>query len=100
MGIETSFALTYTALVETGILTLTQLVEKMSWNPAQILKSDRGTLQEGHPADVVIADIDTEYEIDKTKFASKGRNTPFDGWKVKGKILYTICDGKIVYQEV
>ena len=100
VGIETSFALTYTALVETGILTLTQLVEKMSWNPAQILKSDRGTLQEGHPADVVIADIDTEYEIDKTKFASKGRNTPFDGWKVKGKILYTICDGKIVYQEV
>ena len=72
----------------------------MSWNPAQILKSDRGTLQEGHPADVVIADIDTEYKIDKTKFASKGRNTPFDGWKVKGKILYTICDGKIVYQEV
>ena len=98
VGIETSFALSYTALVETGILTISQLIEKMSWNPAQILGSDRGTLQKGHPADIVIADIDHEYKIDKNEFASKGRNTPFDGWKVKGKILYTICDGKIVYQ--
>mgnify|MGYP002537083156 CR=1 FL=1 len=98
VGIETSFALSYTALVETGILTISQLIEKMSWNPAQILGIDRGTIQEGHPADVVIADIDHEYTIDKSEFASKGRNTPFDGWKVKGKILYTICDGKVVYQ--
>ena len=98
VGIETSFALSYTALVETGILTISQLIEKMSWNPAQILGSDRGTLQKGHPADIVIADIDHEYKIDKNEFASKGRNTPFDGWKVKGKILYTICDGKVVYQ--
>ena len=85
VGIETSFALSYTALVETGILTISQLIEKMSWNPAQILGSDRGTLQKGHPADIVIADIDHEYKIDKNEFASKGRNTPFDGWKVKGK---------------
>lgn len=98
VGIETSFALSYTALVETGILTISQLIEKMSWNPAQILGSDRGTLQKGHPADIVIADIDHEYKIDKNEFASKGRNTPFNGWKVKGKILYTICDGKVVYQ--
>ena len=65
VGIETSFALSYTALVETGILTISQLIEKMSWNPAQILGSDRGTLQKGHPADIVIADIDHEYKIDK-----------------------------------
>ena len=100
VGIETSFALSYTALVETGILTISQLIEKMSWNPAQILGSDRGTIQKGHPADIVIADIGHEYKIDKNEFASKGRNTPFDGWKVKGKILYTICDGKVVYQNV
>ncbi len=75
--------MSYTALVETGILTISQLIEKMSWNPAQILGSDRGTLQKGHPADIVIADIDHEYKIDKNEFASKGRNTPFDGWKVK-----------------
>lgn len=99
VGIETSFALSYTALVETKILTLKQLVEKMSWNPAQILGRESGTIQVGHPADVVIADVEHEYKIDKADFASKGKNTPFDGWKVKGKILYTICDGKIVYQE-
>lgn len=98
VGIETSFALSYTALVETGLLTIGQLVEKMSWNPAKILKSERGTIQTGHPADIVIADVEHEYTIDKEQFASKGRNTPFDGWKVKGKILYTICDGKIAYE--
>ena len=87
VGIETSFALSYTALVETGILTISQLIEKMSWNPAQILGSDRGTLQKGHPADIVIADIDHEYKIDKNEFASKGRNTPLtDGSKGKNSL--------------
>lgn len=99
VGIETSLALTYTELVEKGELTLMELVEKMCWNPARILKSQAGTLQEGHPADVIIVDFDKEYEIDRKQFASKGRNTPFDGWKVKGRVLYTICDGRIVYQE-
>ena len=99
VGIETSFALTYTALVETGILTMKQLVEKMSWNPAQILGLECGTLQEGHPADVIVVDIEQEYTINKDEFVSKGKNTPFDGWKVKGKVLCTICDGKIVYQD-
>ncbi len=99
VGIETSFALTYTALVETGILTMKQLVEKMSWNPAQILGLECGTLQEGHPADVIIVDTEKEYTINKDEFVSKGKNTPFDGWKVKGKVLCTICDGKIVYQD-
>lgn len=98
VGIETSFALTYTELVEKGVLTLMQLVEKMSWNPAQILGLDCGTLAEGHPADVIVADISHPYVIDKKKFLSKGHNTPFDGWTVKGKVLYTICDGKIVYE--
>lgn len=99
VGIETSFALTYTYLVEKGILTMKQLVEKMCWNPAQILGLESGTLQEGHPADVILVDVEKEYTIDKEAFASKGRNTPFDGWKVKGKVLTTICDGKIVYQD-
>ena len=99
VGIETSFALSYTALVETGVLTLSQLVEKMSYNPAQILKLPCGTLQKGHPADVVIADIKHPYTIRKADFVSKGRNTPFEGKEVKGKILYTICDGKIVYKD-
>lgn len=99
VGLETSLALTYTELVEKGVLTELQLVEKMSWNPAQILGLDCGTIQAGHPADVIIVDVKQEYMIDKNTFASKGKNTPFDGWKVKGKVLYTICGGKVVYQE-
>ena len=50
-------------------------------------------------ADVILVDIEHPYKIDKNKFASKGRNTPFDGWEVKGRVLYTLCDGKIIYQE-
>ena len=99
VGIETSFALSYTALVETGVLTLSQLVEKMSYNPAKILNLPCGPLQEGHPADVVIADIKHPYTIHKADFVSKGKNTPFEGKEVKGKILYTICDGKVVYTD-
>ena len=48
---------------------------------------------------MILVDIEHPYKIDKNKFASKGRNTPFDGWEVKGRVLYTLCDGKIIYQE-
>ena len=99
VGIETSFALSYTALVETGILTLSQLVEKMSYNPAKILGLDKGSLAEGKIADVVIIDPNEEYVIDKNTFASKGRNTPFHGRTVRGKVKVTICDGKVVYKD-
>jgi dihydroorotase len=98
VGIETSLALTYTELVENGVLSLQQMVEKMSWNPAQILGLPCGTLQEGHPADLIVVDTEETYAIDRKTFASKGRNTPFDGWKVRGRVLYTICDAQIVYK--
>lgn len=98
VGLETSFAISYSELVETGILTITDLVEKMSLNPAKILGIDSGTIQEGHPADVIVVDPNAEYTIDKNKFVSKGKNTPFHGRRVKGKILYTICDSTIVYE--
>lgn len=98
VGLETSLPLTYTELVEKKVLTLKQMVEKMCWNPAQILGLESGTIQEGHPADVIIVDTENAYVIDRNKFVSKGHNTPFDGWKVKGKVLCTICDGKIVYE--
>ena len=68
--------LSYTALVETGILTLSQLVEKMSYNPAQILNLPCGTLQKGHPADVIIADIKNSYTIHKTDFLFPKAKTP------------------------
>jgi len=98
IGLETAFSLTWTELVMTNKLTCRQLVEKMSVNPAKILGIDRGGLNEGEVADVVIADPGTEYVIDKEKFLSKGRNTPFHGRKVRGRILYTIVSGIIKYE--
>lgn len=99
VGLETAAALTYTELVETGLLTPMQMAEKMSGNPARILKLEsRGSLAKGMEADVVILDPKAEYVIDAKKFVSKGRNTPFNGRKVKGKIVATICSGAVVYR--
>lgn len=98
VGLETAFSIAYTELVKTGILTKSQLVEKMSLNPARILGIDRGCIGEGKIADIVIADSDAEYTIDRRDFLSKGINTPFAGRKVNGRILYTIVSGKIIYE--
>ena len=97
-GIETSLCRTYTGLVLTGILTPMQMVEKMSYNPAKIAGIDRGTLLPGRPADIIIVNVDDEIVIDRNNFVSKGHNTPFDGYKVKGIVEYTIVGGKIVYK--
>ena len=99
VGLETSLPLIYTGLVEKGILTLGQMIEKMCLNPARILGVDGGTIAPGHRADVLIVDTQTEYEIDKNSFVSKGKNTPFHGWKVKGKVKYTICNGKVIWED-
>lgn len=99
VGLETSAALTYTELVEKGIITPMQMAEKMSWNPAKILGlHDRGSVSEGKIADVVIFDPEKEYTIDKNTFLSKGKNTPFHGRKVKGEVVCTIAGGRIVYE--
>ena len=74
-----------------------QMAEKMSTNPAKILGVDRGTIQTGKMADLVIFDPQAEYEIDPSKFAGKGHNTPFAGRKVSGLVKYTIVDGAVVY---
>ncbi len=89
VGEETAFALTVTELVENGYLTKMQLVEKMSYNPAKILGIDKGRLEVGKAADLVIADFDESYEIDVQTFVSKGKNSPFHGRKVKGRIYQT-----------
>lgn len=100
VGLETSACLTYTELVEKGILTPMQMAEKMSYNPARILGlEDKGSVSPGKTADLVIFDPAAEYKIDKNTFLSKGKNTPFDGYPVKGKVRCTIADGKIVYNE-
>lgn len=98
VGSETAFALSLTELVKTGLITPRQLVEKMSTNPAKVLASDRGCLAEGRVADLVIADQEAVYTIDKNKFYSKGKNTPFHGRKVTGRVEYTFVAGKLVFE--
>ena len=98
VGLETSVPLVITELVDKGILTPMQMAEKMSYNPAKIIGLDKGTLTEHKTADITIIDPNIEYTINKNTFITKGRNTPFDGKKVKGKVKYTICDGNIVYK--
>lgn len=99
VGLETMASLTYTELVEPGILTPMQMAEKTSYNPAQILGlTDKGAIAEGKIADIVVFDPSVEYVIDKNTFYSKGKNTPFHGRKVKGDVRYTLVDGRVVYE--
>ncbi len=95
-GLETSLALGITELVDKKYLTMPELMEKMSLNPARLYNLDCGRMKAGAPADLVIFDPDEEFTVDK--FHSKADNSPFKGWKLKGKTRYTICEGKVVYQ--
>lgn len=101
VGLETSASLTYTALVDTGVLSIQQMVQKMSTNPAKVLGVDdcKGYVQIGKDADLVIFDPNVEYVVDVEEFASKGKNTPFAGRKVKGRVRATIVDGRLVYED-
>lgn len=100
VGLETSVPLTITELVDKGWITPMQMAEKMSYNPAKILHlEDKGSLQPGKTADVVIINPKEEYTIDVNDFVSKGKNTPFNGRKVKGKVKMTICSGTIVFED-
>jgi len=99
VGLETAYALTITELVEEGYLTPMQMVKKMSLNPAKVLGIDKGSLAVGKAADIVIADPKETYDIDVNEFASMGKNTPFHGKRVSGRVKFTIVDGEVVYQE-
>lgn len=98
VGLETCVPLTVTELVDKELITPLQMAEKMSYNPAKILGIDKGTIQEGKKADITIIDPKASYAIDRNTFISKGKNTPFHGRKVKGKVMTTIFEGRIVYQ--
>lgn len=97
VGLETAFSLAVTELVEKGYLTPMQLAKRMSRQPAEIIGIDKGSLEPGKAADITIVDFNEEYIIDASTFASKGKNTPFHGKKVKGRVHMTLVDGAIVY---
>lgn len=97
-GLETSFSLAYTKLVKTGALTLSELADRMSAAPARILNLEGGEIKKGAAADITIADLNAKYVIDGEKFISKGKNTPFNGTEVCGKIVCTIVDGEVKYR--
>jgi dihydroorotase len=98
IGLETLLPVCVTALIEPGHLTWPQLIEKLTVNPARLLGIDRGTLRPGADADVTIIDPSAEWTIDPSRFRSKSRNTPFAGWKVRGRAFAVIVSGEVKYE--
>lgn len=99
VGLETSLGLGIKELVNTGVLTMSQLIEKMSLNPSRILGIAKGTLSPGHTADIVIFDPEKEWTVDINKLHSKGKNSPYDGFKLFGKPEYVLVGGEIVINQ-
>lgn len=99
VGLETSLGLGIKELVNTGVLTMSQLIEKMSLNPSRILGIAKGTLSPGHTADIVIFDPEKEWTVDINKLHSKGKNSPYDGFKLFGKPEYVLVSGEIVINQ-
>ncbi len=99
VGFETALPLCVTHLVKPGHLTMEQLVEKMCVNPSKILGLNKGSIEVGISADLTIINMDEEYVVDVSKFSSKSKNSPFDGFKLQGAVYYTIVNGNIVVRE-
>lgn len=98
-GFETAFALSL-GLFHEGVLDMKNLLAKMTANPARLLGLTSGVITEGAPADIIVFDPDMEWPVDRNSFASKGKNTPFHGMTLRGRNLFTMVDGKIVYNEL
>lgn len=100
VGLETSAALTFTALVAPGLISISRMAELMSAKPAEIIRKqdERGTLRAGALADVAVFDPNRVWTVDPEQFHSKGRNTPYAGKTLVGRVITTVCDGKVVYQ--
>jgi dihydroorotase len=96
VGLETALPLTF-ALVDEGVLSLEQAIEKLTSAPAAAFGLNKGTLAVGADADVVLVDQHEQWEVDPSRFRSKSRNTPFAGWKVKGRVKTTIVGGRVVF---
>ncbi|NLM45844.1 MAG: dihydroorotase, partial [Firmicutes bacterium] len=99
VGLETAFPVLYTYLVEAGILTIEQLVDRLSCRPAAVFRLPGGTLKPGGPADVTVFDLRHQFIIDRERFYSKGRNTPFHALTVRGRPVLTMVEGKIVMRD-
>jgi dihydroorotase len=96
-GLETALGLCITNLVNTGILSPSRLIRKLTANPAKILGINAGTLAEGAPADIAVIDPRRQWIVDPLQFISKGKNTPFSGKTLSGMIKYTVVNGRVVY---
>ncbi len=99
VGLETAFPLLYTHLVKPGLLTLDQLIDRMSCRPAAILGVPHGSLKPGFAADLAVIDVSNEQVIDRHSFLSKGKNTPFDGWPVYGVPAITMVAGRVIMKD-
>lgn len=100
IGFETAFAVGYTYLVKPGYLTLSELTDKMTVNPSKILKLGRGTLENGMPADLMLADVDADFVYTKEEIRSKATNSPYIGETLTGRVKLTITGGIITYDEL
>jgi dihydroorotase len=100
VGLETAFPLLYTHLVKTGKLSLKELTDHLTIHPAEVFQLPYGRLAEKEIADIVIVDLEKECTINKADFYSKGKNTPFDDWKVFGNPMMTIANGEIAYSTI
>ncbi len=100
VGLETLWALTLDRLVHAGVLSPLEAVKKCTANPARILRLPRGTLSPGAEADVAVCDPDREWTVEPEKFRTKGRNTPFAGWKLRGRMLHTLVSGRFVMRDL
>ena len=96
-GLETAVPLAVTHLLRPGILTPLELAERMSLSPARLLRLDAGYIAEGGPADITVIDPNCEVVVDVSRFVSKGKNSPFDGMKLWGRVLYTMAGGRIAW---
>lgn len=100
VGLETCVPLVFTQLIDTGRLTLSEAIAKMTYVPAEILRIDRGRLSIGAVADVTLIDPNRVAKVDSTRFASKSRNTPFGDWELKGWPVMTIRDGVVTHSSM
>lgn len=98
VGLETAVGVTYTVLVKAGVLSLSDWVRRWTLGPASVLRLPAPTLSDGARADLAILDLEREWTVRAADFVSRSRNTPFDGWKLQGRAVYTFCAGRLVHE--